>query len=222
MTTAMTQQQVRQTTPWRSFHSLALEQAMRITSPSAKHPATGEPVAPGSPTTDPAVVWREHWDVEFERPYYHNLLTNEVRTTLPEGYPTRFLFYYQKNKGGVVHEPSDAGKAPEHATRAKTMKERIKDYGLAGVLLYSVIHFGMLGTIFLIMMAGFDVRSALKKIGIDIGNKLKGDSSLWAVWLVAILVNKVFVPLQLVATLTLAPKVSPYLKTFLLRLGVRA
>lgn len=211
----------------RGFHSLALEQAMRITTPSPRHPATGASDPAGSTEVtarpaDPAVVWREHWDVEFERPYYHNLVTNEVRTTLPEGFPTRFLFYFQRNKGGLVHEESDAGKAPAHATRAKTMKERIKDYGMAGLLLYGVIHFGMLGIIFTVMMAGVDVRGLLKSIGIDIGNRLKGDNSLMAVWLVAILVNKVFVPLQLIATLSLAPKVSPYLKNFLIRLGFRA
>ena len=72
------------------------------------------------------------------------------------------------------------------------------------------------------MLAGVDVRGLLKSVHIDIGNRLKGDQSIWAVWLVAILVNKVFVPLQLLATVTLAPKVAPVLKRFLIRVGIKA
>lgn len=227
-------QQLQQQHPlvFRGFHSLALEQAMRITSPSAKHPATetlASSEGKGGKTineeSNPANVWREHWDVEFERPYYHNLVTNEVRTTLPEGFPTRFLFYYQKHKGGVVHEPSDAHKVPQHATRAKSMKERIKDYGMAGLLLYGVIHFGMLGIIFGTMVAGVDVQGAMRRIGIDVGASLRskdGKPSMWKLWLLAVVINKVFAPLQVLATISLAPRVAPLLKAGLQRVGLRA
>ena len=102
------------------------------------------------------------------------------------------------------------------------MKERIKDFGLAGFLVYGFLHFGMLSIIFLVMLAGVDVRGLLKSVHIDVGNRLKGDQSLWAIWLVAILVNKVFVPLQVLGTVTLAPKFAPILKRMLIKIGIKA
>jgi hypothetical protein len=203
--------------PARCFHSLSLEQAMRITAPSVQHPATG--AAPKADPHDPTVVWREHWDVEFERPYYHNLVTNEVRTTLPEGFPTRFLFYYERKHGGVKHEASDAGAVPQHVTRAQSVKARIKEFGLAGFLLYGVIHFGFLGVIFLVMLSGVDLTGILKSLGFE-AHRVNG-KSIWALWLAAVVTNKIFVPLQALLTVALAPRVAPLIRVLLARFGIK-
>lgn len=69
---------------------------MRVAQPSEQFPATLSEVEPLSPN-DPRVVWKEHFCSEKERPYYHNLQTNEVTYTKPHGFVTRFPRWYQRN-----------------------------------------------------------------------------------------------------------------------------
>jgi hypothetical protein len=196
----------------RFIHSVATEQAARVTDPSPAAPATGP--APNNAPGDPHVFWREHWDLEKKKPYYHNLKTHELLWTMPDGFNTRFLFYYRRlsEEAGVGHTSADHVEAQKIVGdgKARSWKERIKDYGPAGLILYGIIHFGSLSIFFTAMFFGLDVTAVARKFGFDI-EPSQGKSTV-ALYVAAIAVNKIFSPLHVLLTLALAPKVTPIMR----------
>lgn len=229
----------------RCFNSIAWEQAMRLADTGPKYPASGDAPNNNNPDEDPLVYWREYWDHESKRPYYHNLKTNKVSWTIPSRFPSRFLDYYQRlnEEASLGHKTVDHLNAQqvqkEHtirlgekgtdsatalATDAKlanrSLKDRIKDYGPAGFILYGTIHFLSLCVVYTAMMFGVDVAKLARSFGFDIekqDKKTKG--SLVGMWLLAIAVNKIFVPIHVMMTVALAPQFVPVVRRALQVLG---
>ena len=213
----------------RALQSIAIEQATRLVHPTPEHPATGDPV---KDPTNPRVVWREHWSLAYRKPFYHNLMTNEVSWDLPKGFPSRFDNYWRQlatenpkeaeRQGVIIKDVSEATGtlaaaklstegAPEVTiTRKLTMKEQIMQYGHIGFILYGIIHFGMLFCVWMAIYMGLDLGSVARKLGFNVDTEKK--QSLMATLVVAIAVNKIFVPVQIASTLYFAPRVAPYMR----------
>lgn len=255
-----------------------IEAAIRLTNPTAHHPATGEYAAPTNtstgipedstatavPTTDPHVFWREHWDLDTRRPYYHQLQTNELTWEKPVGFNTRFNFYfdriYEEYRSGhraeehlanpppevpraekvpkpavIAEKPVDAlattdaeakGEKPvapfddqpsQAPVAGRSFKDRLKDYGAPGFALYLIIHFTSLGCVFLIMYNGVDLSGIARSAGFDIASPAASGGGVAAVMIVAVAVNKMFNPLQLLLTIALAPKLVPVIRRTFVR-----
>jgi hypothetical protein len=175
-------------------------------------------------------------------PYYHNVVTNETTAVCPAGFKTEYVGYYARVAEGDhghqqqsdhshdrTHQPraaapsheqpaaEAAGGTEEAKKKTKSLKDRVKEYGPAGVALYLVIHFTSASIIFLAMVFGVDVTALARKVGFNV----HAEGTSWpALWVAAILVNKLFVPIQAGLTLALAPKVTPLLRRLLARFGI--
>lgn len=209
----------------RQFHSRALEQAMRITGPCPEHPATGSPIAADDLSAShppPTLHWREHWDPQARKPFYHNLVSNEVTWDVPSTFPTRFGWHYDRceledpqlfstTAAGRARNAlgSDALGTAAVARKPLTWKERIYNYGTAGLIVYGVVHFGMLAIIIGIIWMGVDLSAVARQLGFNVQ---PGATSIMATVVVGIAVNKIFVPIQVGLTIYLAPRCAPYLR----------
>lgn len=192
------------------------EAAARITRPSAEHPATGEA---NPPAGSPAVQWREHWDLMERKPYYHNLITHQTTWAMPAGFPTRFGRYYSRLK----EEHDRAGlNTDEHINAMhvaqttavplpqRSLRDQLMDYGPSGFALYGLIHFvGFVGC-FVLLFWGVDLAAIARSFGYDTAPV--SNSSTGAIFLAAVAVNKLFVPVHIVMTLALAPRLTPAMK----------
>nr|CCC94466.1 conserved hypothetical protein [Trypanosoma congolense IL3000] len=77
--------------------------AMCVAHPNPLFPATN--VSEEVPNhDDPCVVWREYFSLEFRRPYYHCLMTNETTFDIPDGFVTRFPTFHRRQKLHVNEE----------------------------------------------------------------------------------------------------------------------
>ena len=264
----------------RKMWTTPLEAATRLVDPSAAHPATGATSvtpseldasksassdAANSPGGVPREQWREHWDLESKRPYYHNLVTNELSWNRPVGFDSRFAFYYSRihqeyhlgqrteehlanppdgverivrvekpaattpvvtpSADGVASAAAPAATTPSHmgpidaegaTNKKRTLKDQIKDFGVAGFLLYLIIHFASLGVVFLIMYNGVDLSGIARSIGFDVQPSNGGSAA--AILVVSIAVNKVFNPVQLVLTIFLAPRFVPVIRRVIVKI----
>jgi Ca2+/Na+ antiporter len=166
-------------------------------------------------------------------PYYHNMVTNETTAVCPAGFKTEYVGYYARvaeadqqhdhshdhtRAAAPSHEAAtEAGGTEGAKKKSKSLKDRVKEYGPAGVALYLVIHFTSASIIFVAMVFGVDVTALARKVGLDV----HAEGTSWpALWVAAIVVNKLFVPIQAGLTLALAPKVTPVLRRVLARFGI--
>jgi len=205
--------------------------AQRLVTPSPQFPATGEGPANSS---DPAVVWREYWSAEHVRPYYHNLATNETAWTVPVGFPTRYASFHKREgctldaddrvvtavvadaPGGTVRE---AQAQPQAAAEGSSLKKQLAQYGAGGLLLYLIIHNISLATVFLLLWVfDVDLVGKIKAMGIYVPGGDKPHSGIVATFILAVGINKTMVPVQVLATLGLAPRfvhrLQPYAQVF--------
>ena len=204
-----------------AFSSVALERAMSLTRPSVRHPATAPKAGEQLEDTDPRVCWREYWDVAAQRPYYHNLTTNEVVPNPPEGMPTRFGKHwvtkgYNVDDLGHVREPT-----PEDLQKnahSKGMKGKLAMYGAGGLLLYLIIHNICLAIVFsALYVFDVDLLTLAKDYGLGFSKEDKKEANkktLIGTFITAVAFNKMFVPVQLLATLAMAPFLAARLTPF--------
>jgi hypothetical protein len=165
------------------------------------------------------VSWREHFSAEHQMPYYHNAATNETTWIIPNGFVSRFP-EHQRTLGNVVTASGAVyapGTAPEGTTTANagpvSLKKKLAQLGGAGFLLYLIIHNLSLLTVFTLMSVfGFDLVSLAKSYGFHIPGTGGNKGGLVANFLVAVALNKILVPLQIVTTIALAPRVAPKLQ----------
>lgn len=199
--------------------------ARRAVSPSQEFPATwseDEPLAP----SDPRVLWREHYSLDQEKPYYQNVKTMEVTWQIPEGFVTRFPRLYEANgyrvdaKGAVFRAAGDAAvqeSAPasgEAATGVKdmTLKQRLAAYGAGGLLWYLIVHtVSLFGVFACLYVFRIDLIGIARSYGFDVKRSSDMQLSenhrppLWKTFLVSIILNKMMVPLHLLVTVFTAP-----------------
>eukprot|EP00759_Apiculatamorpha_spiralis_P019282 PhF_6_TR2538/c0_g1_i1/m.4310 len=144
------------------------------------------------------VVWREYWDVDSRKPYYHNIKENRVTWDMPDGFETTYPEYY------ATKITSSTGGSPGGSWVPKWLS-KVQSYGPGGMILYGIVHFGMMGVIFVLLLLGVDFTSVAAWFGIT----LPQGGSLFATWVLSVAINKMFVPLQVMTTLSLAPKYAP-------------
>ena len=211
-----------------AFMSKEMESAHRLVNPTHAAPATGDAV-PLEDKTNPRVEWREHWDHYHRRPFYHNLVSNEVAWEMPLGFPSRFNSYYRvlatedptaaaKQGVSVVENPVTGKPVPtspkESGTvvQTLTLRQKIKQYGGVGFILYGVLHFGWMSVLFVIIWLGLDVTKIVRALGFPLDEQ-KG-KSVTATLVAAVALNKLFVPFQLAGTAYLAPRLAPHMRKF--------
>jgi hypothetical protein len=180
-------------------------------------------------TSDSAVEWREYWSLEDEKPYYHNLKTHIVTWDVPEGFPTRFLSHHNFNSNlkvdsdGRVRAPDKDSKAVPGASLS--LKQKLALYGSGGLMLYLIIHNICLTCVFVsIYFLEWDLVGVAQSYGFNIKKShsaeggAEGDTkrkgSFLGTFVTAVLLNKMTVPLQVAATLMLAPRFVPLLTPF--------
>ena len=98
--------------------------------------------------------------------------------------------------------------SPKWYQRCGSVGKMIGTYGIGGLLLYSLIHFGSLLLLFSAILAGVDVFSLAKSYGLNlhIGESVGG---LFALFLLCVAANKIIAPFHLGLTLILAPRYAP-------------
>lgn len=209
---------------------------MRVANPSAQFPATlsdGEPL----PQTDPRVEWKEHFCSEKQLPYYHNVRTNEVSFSVPRGFVTRFPRLHERNgqivdKDGAVFpskdntsEAAQDDQLDNKPTTGLSPKQKLAAYGAAGMLWYLIVHNLFLACVFSsIYFFHIDLLSLVRSYGfhvavVDAPKEKKNRPSFWRSLLVAIVLNKLLVPVQVVVTLATAPRVIHILRPIAARVG---
>jgi len=179
-----------------------------------EHPATG---VPGS--MDPSLgkerasyvlgytgpLWREHWDGNTQRPYYHNIKTHEVQWAKPEGVESLYPDYYAKNpEGGTATLGTTATSS---SSSGPAWFAAVTKYGPGGLALYLVIHFSSLACVFALLLLGVDFSAVAVWLNIT----MPSGGSYVALWAIAIALNKVFVPVQIMLTGLMAPRFAPLL-----------
>lgn len=218
-----------------ALNSAALSAAERIANPSQATPASGPAGGVLSPD-DPRVVWREHWCVAKSMPYYHNMTTNDTTWTVPDNFVTRFPTYHAQNSPNVAVHPDGrvthrtgkeaADELPVVDAANLPLKKKLALYGSGGLILYLIIHNVFLFCVFtsmyffgidLVHIArsyGFNAKGSEEDSAEDDPNatKKKKNPTFVGTFVTAVLLNKMTVPLQLVITLTLAPRVVPKLQ----------
>jgi hypothetical protein len=193
---------------------------MSLTRPSVRHPATPPKAGEQLEDTDPRVCWREYWDFADHRPYYHNLITNEVLPNPPEGMPTRFGKHWVKSgynvdEAGHVRQPT-----PEETSKTahKGMKGKLAMYGAGGLLLYLIIHNICLAIVFgALYVFDVDLLTLAKDYGFGFNKEEKKEATkktFIGTFITAVAFNKMFVPVQLVTTLAMAPFLAARLTPF--------
>ena len=199
-----------------AFTTESLEAARRITNPCVETPATGE--APAADPKSPAVIWREHWDLMERKPYYHNLVTNEISWSMPPHFPTRFPEYYGRMSEEYKHGMRTADHEISHQAAmtsatpipSRSMREKLIDYGPSGLALYTIIHFAGFVLCYSLLWFGVDLGSMAHAMGFDVVSSSSGAKG--ATFLAAVAMNKLLMPVQILMTLAIAPKLTPMLK----------
>ncbi|CUG06477.1 GPI-anchored surface protein, putative [Bodo saltans] len=214
----------------RELNTPALDAAKRIARPSADHPATGAAENVLS-LSDAAIEWREYWSPEDEQPYYHNIKTQVVTWDVPEGFPTRFPAHHKFNENFKIDsngrvQAASTDKTNEAVQGASlSLKQKLALYGSGGLLLYLIIHNICLTFVFvsiyflewdLVGVAqsyGFNIKKSHGSADVDASGATdtKRKGSFLGTFVTAVLLNKMTVPLQVVATLGLAPRFVPLL-----------
>ncbi|KAL7699916.1 FAM210A/B-like domain containing protein [Lotmaria passim] len=207
--------------------------ARRAVQPSQEFPATwseDEPLAP----TDPRTAWRELYSLEAEKPYYQNIQTMEVRWEIPEGFVTRFprLYessgYYVDEHGAVFRARATVSSAAATAAvtsetaskssektdgvRALTLKQRMAAYGAGGLLWYLIVHsVSFCGVFTCLYFLHIDLIGVARSYGFDVKPSAdvvvseKKRPPFWKTFVVALVLNKMLVPVHLFITVTTAP-----------------
>ena len=195
-----------------AFSSVALERAMSLTRPSIDHPATAPKAGEKLEDSDPRVCWREYWDFAKHRPYYHNLITNEVVPNPPQGMPTRFGKHWVSQGYDVDHDGKIQETTPEVADTHKAkkgLKGKLAVYGAGGLLLYLIVHNICLAIIFgALYIFNVDLISVAKEYGLGLSKEDKKEATkktFVGTFITAVALNKMLVPLQLLTTLGMAP-----------------
>lgn len=209
-----------------------LNLGMRVANPSPQFPAT---IAHREPTAanDPRVEWKEHFCSEKQAPYYHNLCTNQVSFQIPNGMVTRFPRFYRRsgahrvdNSGAVFLSHSESEVQNANTASNLSPKQKLAAYGAAGVLWYLIIHNIFLAIVFSsIYFFHVDLVSLARRYGFNVPISNPTDSeekkhpSFWKTVVLAILLNKLLVPVQVVVTLGTAPKVIKYIQPIAVKVG---
>lgn len=188
--------------------------ARRVCDPSPEFPSTWSCHEPLKPD-DPRIMWRELYDLEEERPYYHNVKTNETSHKIPDGFVTRFPLYYKK-KGYHVDEATGAVFAEATAKTAVpkklTMKHRLAAYGGGGLLWYLIVHNISLACVFCsLYFFHFDLVSVARSYGFNVkrSTEVPKDPDLrpgfFKTFVLSVFLNKTLVPAQMLFSLATAP-----------------
>uniref|UniRef100_A0A7S1PJZ6 WW domain-containing protein n=1 Tax=Neobodo designis TaxID=312471 RepID=A0A7S1PJZ6_NEODS len=200
----------------RVLSSESIDAARRLTNPNREYPATGEAPAPDANAA--RVMWREHWDLLERKPYYHNLVTNETTWRMPAGFPTRFTEFYSQ----LSEEHAHGMRTADHLNAAhaaatsgtpipkRTLQQRLADYGPSGFALYFIIHFVGFLLCYALLAFGVDLGSVAHSLGFEVASSSAGTKG--ATIMGAIALNKLLVPLQILLTVALAPRLTPMLK----------
>eukprot|EP00796_Vickermania_ingenoplastis_P013368 gene13368-9196_t len=206
---------------------------LRVACPSQQFPATlsdHEPVPP----SDPRVLWKEHFCSEKQQPYYHNIATDEVTFQVPNGFVTRFPLFYKRNgfevdaSGAVRRDDSQTNTASEspQGTPASHLshKQKLAAYGAGGILWYLIVHNLSLISVFsCIYFFNIDLLSIARSYGFhvplsDRAGPIGGRPSFLKSLLLAIVLNKLLVPVQLLVALASAPRVIHYVQPIAVRM----
>lgn len=207
----------------------AVDLAQRVTNPSPAFPASWSVDEP-LPPDDPRVVWKEYYSLAEEKPYYHNVNTNETTHDIPEGFVTRFPKLYKRSgftvdENGAVHRggggDGDAETVDEQRTagakKKLTGKQKLAAYGGGGLLWYLIVHNVCLATIFsllfflkidLVAVArsyGFNVKVKRSEQVDEISKPTNRSPPFFKTLVLSVVLNKLLVPVQLVFTLATAP-----------------
>ncbi|EPY28388.1 hypothetical protein STCU_03991 [Strigomonas culicis] len=222
-----------------------IDLARRAVSPSQAFPTTwsdAEPLAP----TDPRILWREHFSLADDKPYYENIKSGEVTFQIPDGFVTRFPMLYQRSgytidERGAVHATEGAAASvsgkPDGSTTAAgtdpnakkhvTTRQRLAAYGGGGLLWYLIVHNIFLTTIFsCIYFLRIDLVAVARSYGFSVkrSEEVKEVSDVrkrppfFKTLLLSIVLNKMMVPIQLAFTVATAPLLVKRLEPIAVRL----
>ena len=144
--------------------------------------------------------WRQQWSSKLDRPIYRNVMTNEISLVLPTQSTTGFDFFFNNNSKTAAASTSSSNQQTsvvldnihftnfspllgneilEQQTKKvvleeKTAMQKVKELGLVGFIVLTAIESVIFVLIFIfLVVTEIDFGVVLKKVGIDVGEKLK-------------------------------------------------